>query len=209
MRKFLVSLLLFTTSVSMQAQSNLSDSVPVRLSSLDARLIGNSARLDWKVACFISVAKFEIQRSSDGQNYNTIYRFEADELRCRQPFDYTDANISGRAFYRIKVGDLDGRVYSSKIVAVAGRDTGFELNSLTPSLVSAITTLSISSALAGNANISIANLQGNIIKTFNLHLNKGVTEAQLNLSSFAKGNYVLRLSNGSSETKVIRFSKLD
>ncbi|MBC7867197.1 MAG: T9SS type A sorting domain-containing protein, partial [Gloeobacteraceae cyanobacterium ES-bin-316] len=196
------------TTVSIQAQFTVSDSVPVRLSTLDARLVSNGARLDWKVVCFLSFAKFEIQRSVDGRNYTTIHSFEADQLRCREPFDYTDGNINGRAFYRLKVGDPDGRVYNSKIVAVSGKETGFELNSLTPSLVSNQTTISISSAAAGKGAITILNLQGNIVKSIGLNLNKGVTETLLDLSGLAKGNYILRLSNGSSETRIIRFSKL-
>jgi len=209
MKKFLLSLLILSTTISMQAQLNVSDSVPVRLSTLDARLVGNNARLDWKVVCFLSFAKFEIQRSADGRNYTTIHSFEADQVRCRQPFDFTDDNINGRAFYRLRVGDPDGRVYHSKIVAVAGKVTDFELNSLTPSLVRNSTSLSISSAVAGKASVSITNIQGNMVKNFSFNLNKGVTETLLNLSGLAKGNYILRLSNGSSDTRVIRFSKVD
>ncbi len=209
MQKFLLSIILLAATISSKAQFTVSDSVPVRLSSLDARLVGTGARLDWQVVCFLSYAKFEIQKSTDGRNYSSIYSFEADQLRCRQPFDFTDANISGRAFYRLRVGDPDGRVYNSKIVAVAGKETDFELNSLTPSLVSNSTSLSISSAVAGKASVSISNFQGNIVKRFNFSLNKGVTETLLNLSGLAKGNYVLRLSNGKSDSRVIRFSKVD
>ena len=205
----LLSLLLLSTTISIQAQLSVSDSVPVRLSTLDARLVGNSARLDWRVVCFLSFARFEIQKSADGRSYTTIHSFEADELRCRQPFDFTDANINGRAFYRLRVGDPDGRVYNSKIVAVAGKETGFELNSLTPSLVFNSTSLSISAAVAGKASISITNFQGNTVQSFSFNLNKGVTETLLNLSGLAKGNYILRLSNGSSDTRVIRFSKVN
>jgi len=209
MKKMLLSLLLLSTTISIQAQLSVSDSVPVRLSTLDARLVGNSARLDWRVVCFLSFARFEIQKSADGRSYTTIHSFEADELRCRQPFDFTDANINGRAFYRLRVGDPDGRVYNSKIVAVAGKETGFELNSLTPSLVFNSTSLSISAAVAGKASISITNFQGNTVQSFSFNLNKGVTETLLNLSGLAKGNYILRLSNGSSDTRVIRFSKVN
>lgn len=209
MNKILLFVMFFTASINAKAQFNLADSVPVRLSTLDARLIGGNARLDWQVVCFLSYAKFEIQRSADGRNYTTIHSFEADQVRCRQPFDYTDANVNGRAFYRLMVGDPDGRVYNSKIVAVAGKESDFELNSLTPSLVSNTTSLSISSAVAGKALVSITNMQGNMVKSFTFNLNKGVTETSLNLSALAKGNYVLRLSNGSADTKIIRFSKVD
>ena len=72
--------------------------------------------------CFLLYAKFEVQRSIDGRNYTTINTFEADQLRCKQPFNFIDRNVSGTLFYRIKVGDLDGRFSASKIVAVTGKE---------------------------------------------------------------------------------------
>ncbi|OSZ77114.1 hypothetical protein CAP36_11910 [Chitinophagaceae bacterium IBVUCB2] len=190
------------------AQSSGTDSLPVRLSTLEARSNGNDARLDWKVVCFLDYAKFEIQRSSNGTTYTTINTFEADQLRCRQPFDYTDANISGKAFYRIKVGDLDGRIYNSKIVAVTGKEKGFEINSLTPTMVTTNALLSISSASADNAQIAIANFQGMIVKRIAVKLNKGVTELTIDVAYLAPGNYVLTLTNGFSDRKTVRFTKL-
>lgn len=190
------------------AQVYVADSVPVRLSTLDARSIGNDARLDWKVVCFLNYAKFEIQRSPDGINYSTINTFEADQLRCRQPFDYTDANISGKAFYRLKVGDLDGRIYHSKIVAVTGKEKGFEINSLTPTLINTNALLSVSSASTDNAEIAITNFQGNIVKRITIKLNKGVTELRFDAGSLATGNYILTLTNGFSDRKSVRFTKL-
>lgn len=190
------------------AQVYVTDSVPVRLSTLDARSIGNDARLDWKVVCFLDYAKFEIQRSPDGINYSTINIFEADQLRCRQPFDFTDANISGKAFYRIKVGDLNGRIYHSKIVAVTGKEKGFKINSLTPTLINTNALLSVSSASTDNAEIAITNFQGNTVKRIAIQLNKGVTEFRFDAGSLATGNYVLTLTNGFSDRKTVRFTKL-
>ena len=201
----IISFLFFGLIVN--AQSSGTDSVPVRLSTLEARNNGNDARLDWKVVCFLDYAKFEIQRSPDGITYTTINVFEADQLRCRQPFDYTDANISGKAFYRIKVGDLDGRIYNSKIVAVTGKEKGFEINSLTPSMVTSNALLSISSASTDNAEIAIANFQGTIVKRIAVKLNKGVTELTIDAAYLAAGNYILTLTNRFSDRKTVRFTK--
>lgn len=174
MKLFLLSLFFLTGGLVVQAQVSGADSVPVRLSTLEARSNGNDARLDWKVVCFLNYAKFEIQRSADGSNYTTINVFEADYLRCRQPFDYTDVNINGKAFYRIKVGDIDGRIYHSKIVAVTGKERGFEINSLTPTAVTANAILSMSSANTGDAQIEIVNFFGVIVKRVSVKLNKEV-----------------------------------
>lgn len=195
--------------IAAQSQTAPTDSVLVRLTTLEATTINNDARLDWKVVCFLLYAKFEIQRSLDGTNYTTINAFEADQLRCRLPFDFTDANVSGRLYYRIKVGDLDGRFSTSKIVAIAGKEKGFEINSLTPSLINNNnTTLSISSATADKAEITITNFQGAVVKRISVTLNKGVTELPVDASNLARGNYILTVINRAADIKTTRFAKL-
>lgn len=109
-------------SVTANSQIYVNDSIPIRLSAIEARTVGDNARLDWKVVCLLPYARFEIQRSLNGVNFTTINSFEADRARCRQPFDFTDANTTGTSFYRIRVGDLDGRFFHSKIVAVTGKE---------------------------------------------------------------------------------------
>lgn len=208
MKLFLLVLTILIGKSAVQAQVYITDSVPVRLSTLDARSNGNDARLDWKVVCFLNYAKFEIQRSADGTNYTTINIFEADYLRCRQPFDYTDANIMGKAFYRIKVGDIDGRIYHSKIVAVTGKEKGFEINSLTPTAVTSQAILSVSSATTDNAQIAITNFYGTVVKRLSFSLNKGTTELTLDMGNLPTGNYILSLTNGFSDRKTVRFTKL-
>ncbi len=206
--KLLLLTIAIICSIEVNSQITQSDSVPVRLSTLVASSNGNTARLDWKVVCFLQYAKFEIQRSSDGANYTTVNTFEADQLRCRQPFDFTDANVSGRLYYRIKVGDLDGRFSTSKTVAIAGKEKGFEINSLTPSLVNTNTTLSLSSATADKAEIAITNFQGIVVKRISVNLNKGVTELPVDVSNLAKGNYILTVINRAADIKTTRFAKV-
>lgn len=207
MKLFLLAITL-SWSVVASSQNTQSDSLPVRLSTLEASSNGNTARLEWQVVCNLLFAKFEIQRSSNGIDYSTINSFEADQVRCRQPFDFTDANVSGRVYYRIKVGDLDGRFAVSKTVVISGKRNGFEINSLTPSLVQTNAVLSISSASADKAEITIKSFQGVIVKKMSVSLTKGTTELLLNISSLAKGNYILTATNKSLELKTIRFTKL-
>jgi hypothetical protein len=208
MRTLSLLIAIFFLSNTANAQLSGTDSVPVRLSTLEATTKGSDAVLDWEVVCFLEYAKFEIQRSSNGINYTIINTFEADRLRCKQPFDFTDAGITGKTFYRIRVGDIDGKFYSSKVVAVTGKDKGFEINSITPSLVTSNATLSISSAAIDKAEAVITNFQGAVIRRLKINLNKGVTEVPIDAIGLAKGNYILTVTNGFSKVKSTKFTKL-
>ena len=194
-------------SISVKAQSG-DSSIPVRLKSFDAVRADNANKLNWIVTCFLEYANFEIQRSSDGIHYNPINSFQADRLRCRQPFNYEDRGVNGKVFYRIRVGDLDGRFYTSKITVVIGKLKGYEIASMVPTLVSSNATITISSADYDKVNLRVTNLQGITMYRKSLSLVKGNNNIRIDLSALPKGNYVLSSVNSEEQLKTIRFVKL-
>lgn len=182
------------------------DVLPVSIQKLDIARSGNKMLLSWKVACFIEQANFEIQRSGDGERYATIHAFSADRSRCGQPFYFEDVNVSGKVFYRVKVGNKDGQFFSSKIVSATGKTTGFNINSFTPTLVRKNALLSISAANNATVSLKVVNTHGLTV------LQKVVIPAtnstiDLNLSSLAPGIYILFAQNADGEKKAVRFVK--
>ncbi len=103
---------------------------------------------------------------------------------------------------------MDGRFSTSKIVAVIGKEKSFEINSLIPSLTNTNTILSLSSATADKAEIAIVNFQGTAIKRISVNLTKGTTELPVDMNNLANGNYIMSITNKSSDIKTTRFAKL-
>ena len=209
MKKAVLILICFLcSSIILVAQNDIT--VPVRIISIDAISGTNYNKLTWKTACFLEYANFEIQRSYNGENYISINSFTADRLRCLQPFDYSDysANqIAGRIFYRLKVGDKDGKIYNSKIVSVFTHGQGIEINSFVPTIVNTSADLSISSSANDNAIITIINVQGIIVRTQKVKLNKGVNTIQLSTAELQTGKYWLSLKNSKDDLRTIPFLK--
>lgn len=204
---FFLSIIL-TIHVALEAQT--SSTVPVSISSFDATAANNFNKLFWKTACSLEYANFEIQRSYNGIDYSTIRKFRADRLRCRQPFDFSDSTVnqlSGRIFYRLKVGDIDGRIYNSKIVSVITHGDGIEINSFTPTLVTGSASLSISSSVNDDAIITIVNVQGMIVSSQKIKLKKGVNNIDINTSGLQSGKYWLKLINSKTDLKTVQFIK--
>ncbi len=202
MKKFILSLLLLLLSFSfLHAQLVFGDSVPVRLSYMDGERIGSNNRLDWSVACFLEYANFDIQRSQDGINYKTIYTFQADELRCRQPFNYTDIHPAEKSFYRIRVGDLDGRYYSSKTVALYGQVKGFDITSITPTITTGEAMLNLSSSSSGKVEITITSATGLIAKKISYVIKKGTNIIPLQLNKLQNGMYFISALNSEVQRK--------
>ncbi|MEO6453544.1 MAG: T9SS type A sorting domain-containing protein [Ginsengibacter sp.] len=206
MKKFLLLNTLMVLVFSINAQ-NFTDSIPVRLKSFEAFKINSGNKLYWTVACFLDYAKFDIQRSNDGINFTTINSFKADQLRCRQPFSYEDKTTNGKTFYRLKVGDLDGRDYVSKITVLIGKVKGFDIASLAPTIIRTGTTITITSAGNDAAMVAIYNLQGSPVIKKTVSLFKGNNDISLDLSALSTGIYVLTSVNSEGELKKIRFIK--
>jgi hypothetical protein len=202
-----ISFILFEKYVTAQPDSTI---VPVRISYINGESENTSNILHWKTACFLSYAKFEIQRSYDAVKYNTINIFSADRLRCLQPFDYKDftANqFSGRVYYRLKVGDLDGRIYNSKIVAVLTKGQGIKINGFYPTIVSAAATLNISSAAIENAELTIINVLGIALKKQQIKLVKGVNTIHIKTAELPAGRFWLSLRTSKDEQETVQFIK--
>ncbi len=210
MKELFLSILVvfgFSSLVYPQTLSN-ADSIPVRVSYFNAAATSNNkTRLNWKVVCFLQFANFEVQRSSNGKDYITIDSFTADRIRCQSPFDFEDATFLKSTYYRLKVGDKDGNFSTSKVAVALGKVKSFEINSLTPSLVSANTVLSLSSSQNNNVTVSINSFSGSVVKLITTTLTKGVTDIKLSLSELVKGNYILVVST-ELEVKTVRFTKL-
>ena len=209
MKKAALILMVFLGTCIVSA-AQVDSSVPVRIVSLDALSGGTYNKLIWKTACFLEYANFEIQRSYDGSNYTSINSFTADRLRCLQPFDYSDSGadqIVGRIFYRLRVGDKDGRFYNSKIISVITHGEGIEINSFVPTIVSTSANLSVSSSENDNAIYTITNTQGAVVRSQKIKINKGINHIQLNTADLPTGNYWLSLRNSKGVIRTISFLK--
>ncbi|MCY7421860.1 MAG: hypothetical protein LH478_08985 [Chitinophagaceae bacterium] len=207
-KKKLFLLLFLLYAVFAKSQAITEDSTPVRVNSFDASQSANITNLHWSVVCYLQYAKFLVERSTDGITYSTINTFQADRLRCKQPFNYEDRAANGKVFYRLKVGDLDGNFSASKAIAVFGKSKGFEITSMNPTIVTSGAQINISSASVDKARIFITSTHGIVVLNKAVSLAKGSNNVSLDLSSLSKGTFLLSSYNREGALKTIRFFKL-
>ncbi|MDZ4793101.1 MAG: hypothetical protein SGI83_02380 [Bacteroidota bacterium] len=201
MKKFFTLTLLVGIASNLHAQLVIGDSIPVRISYINGQRSGNSNQLNWAVTCFLQYANFEVQRSENGLSYSTIHTFQADELRCRQPFTYTDLQPTEKSFYRIRAGDLDGKFYSSKIVGLYGTAKGFDITSITPTIVADKAVLNISSSSPGKVEIIITSVSGVVTTKVFSTLQKGDNSVLLETNNLLKGSYIISVTNPQGEIR--------
>jgi hypothetical protein len=147
--------------------------------------------LSWKVNCTSAKATFEVLRSGDGVHYSTIGTLTADQLRCSQPFDFTDDSpLGGSNFYRIRIIDTNGKDALSNIVQLSLKTTRYQMISLNPNLVhteNAI--LKINATEKNELNIVITDFSGRRISTETIPVQPGINQTVLHTSDLVNGTY--------------------
>lgn len=207
MKKTLSILLIFIVGLSANAQTNTDSTTPVRLKTFEVSKTEMGNKLHWTVSCFLTFAIFEVQRSNDGTNYTTINTFQADILRCLQPFDYEDKTALGKTFYRVRVGDKDGKIFTSKIAVITGKQKGFDIAAMYPTIVKSTAIVSITSTNTNKAQIQVYNLQGTKVLQQTSTLTNGNNDIILDCTKLAQGTYILAIQNSEGELKTIQFIK--
>jgi hypothetical protein len=198
MIKNLFYLLFFciASAQTLQAQND-SAKHPVRLSSFAAERSNLLTILKWKTVCYLSYANFQIQKSFDGTNFSTINTFSASKLRCLQPFVFTDSSAiqpSG-VFYRINVGDMDGKFYSSRIVKLGNSRDNYGILSVYPTIVNTSANIVFNSPTDDVIKVKLFNTNGASVKKFSYSVQKGITNISIDIGDISGGNYWITLLN--------------
>jgi hypothetical protein len=163
----------------------------INLNYFTGNQIGNKHVLNWKVNCTSDEAKFELQRSTDGLNFNSINSFTASKLRCASAFDFTDETpVPGNNYYRLKLIDVDGKANYSSIVLLIKKTAHFDLVSLTPNVVSSQTAiLKINTPVKETVTIVLSDFSGRFIQNQAVSLQVGSNQIPVQTIGLAAGIY--------------------
>lgn len=183
--------------------------LPIAVEYLKAKKQGSANVLNWKASCNTASVKFEVMRSADGRNFNSINSFTATQARCAQPFDFTDANpLPATNYYRLRMTEADGNVSYSVIVAVINRETGFELISLMPTLVKdGRSVLSVTSASKQKMEVVITDVLGKVVFSKTASADAGSSTFELDIRNLAGGSYQVTIYTKEGRTRTLRFVK--
>jgi hypothetical protein len=94
--------------------------LPVELTSFNARYLNKEVQLTWTTAQEKNAESFAVQRSTDGQNFETITTVRAaGNSSTRREYSAADRGArAGLNYYRLKQTDFDGTFVYSQVLAV-------------------------------------------------------------------------------------------
>ena len=165
--------------------------LPVTWLSFTANAINTDAHLTWRTAQEQNCYLYEIERSTDGINYEKIGQQLCRNQLATQQYQYVDVNPgSGSFFYRIKQSDTDGRFEYSAV-----RKVNFGRNSkimVYPNPARSYITIS---NLKGVNELVLFDVTGRMV------LQQKTAQAQLTINTghLAPGIYELMIVNNQGE----------
>lgn len=170
--------------------------LPVRLVSFTAKREENAVKLDWQIADAINVSHFEVERSTDGKQFEFAGKENFNSAEGHYTFfDHNPRiDVYGQAFYRLKMQDLDGTYAYSRTVVVRVSDAGVAY--VYPNPASDLLKISVPGQNAPKATLKLINASGQTVFEKPVDVVKGEIQLDLKQQRVPDGIYTIQLNFG-------------
>ena len=187
--------------------------LPVALTSFTAAAQGPDAVLTWATAQETNNKGFEVQVSGDGAAFRTLGFVAAETPNSAAARSYrfrdTEGGKQGTRYYRLRQLDLDGgeSFFGPQAVAFGARArTASALGY--PNPFGAELTLALQTLAAGPAAVSLFDMTGRQVRTYQPTLAAGASSVRLDdLQSLPHGLYVVQVRYSDGQTQRLKLIK--
>jgi hypothetical protein len=171
---------------------------------LTGQNISGSSSLKWDVLANNEVQYYEVQKSRDGSNFETISRVDVvNPDQSTQKYSYADASAENGAakYYRIRQITQAGARYYSNIIKLNGNKISLNSNIKPNPFVNQVE-LSVQLQTANNIGVRISSQSGAVLFQRSYRGNAGTNTITIGeLGNFKPGVYILELT---SDNEIIR-----
>ncbi|HET6256314.1 MAG TPA: G8 domain-containing protein [Puia sp.] len=168
--------------------------LPVTFVSFSANRSNDAVQLIWNTTNEINNSHFEVERSADGTNWETIGEVAAGTSSLADSYTYTDESApSAQTQYRICQIDVNGNFIYSTIVLVSGTQT----TTAQPTIIASGKTISIFPANASGNRlfVRVITISGQVLQQQSFET--ASARIDLTVSTSTVGVYVVQVTDGS------------
>lgn len=171
--------------------------IPVDLITFNARRVNKGVRLGWSTICEVNNKGFGVERSYDGERFESIGFVEGSgtsTTACEYSF-LDDTAIESVLYYRLKQMDFDGGWKYSSTIYVKGEEstTDFILLQNYPNPAKEATVISVTLPSKGFLKLSLFNSVGEEVKPlYSGEAQTGSNQIKLDAQSLSAGIYLCR-----------------
>lgn len=173
--------------------------LPLKLLIFSAIKDGKTNLLQWQTAQEVNVDRFEIERSGNGREYNTVGKLKTGLSK----YNFTDNKpFTGVNHYRLKMIDKDGKFEYSPVRIV--NNNGSFYVTVYPLPAKDKLNIQIQSSKTEKAEISVTDISGKKLITNSISLAAGINNSVINVQLLNKGVYFLKVvTSQTTETRKI------
>lgn len=184
----------------------MTETIPVELVSFSAISNGTDINLNWATATEVNNHGFEIQRSRDKTNFNTVGFIEGKGTTNEyQNYSWKDKNPNpGINNYRLKQIDINGIFKYSDVIEIDSKPIdSYRLGQNYPNPFNPSTVIRFGLPFSGKVNLTVYNSMGEVVKTLiNTSMETGYHEVHFNAENLPSGLYFYKLQAGTfTQTK--------
>jgi uncharacterized repeat protein (TIGR01451 family) len=167
--------------------------LPITLSFFGGEYINSTVKLTWKVETQANFSHFEIERSTDGRNFNAIGNVT---LSSNDLYNYFDLNLTSGSiyYYRLKMIDIDGNFKYSNIVVIRVNGSKNKII-IYPNPANDFINAELGGNAKGDYSIQLIDITGRTVSTktvINAQRNQLIT---IQRAGLANGVYVLKIES--------------
>ena len=190
-----------------RALNNSINPLPVKLNNFQGNKNKNNVQLQWNVSTNEISNTFEIERSTNGKNFQTAAVMFGTEKAGNETYSFTEMNEDAKVYYRLRMTDKSDAISYSKVLVFNNAASNSKPLNVIGNVVNDKLTFSYESAVTIKAEIRILDMNGKIVAKQTLNTNKGNNLASISMpSSLNNGMYlaVLTVENSNSTAKFIK-----
>ncbi len=187
------------------------DALPVELIDLKAIPKETYIKVDWATASELNSLKFDVERSEDNKTFSKIGEVAgAGNYQGIRKYTFDDKNVTPDViyYYRLKQVDIGGKSTNTRVVAASITDNNkLKISEFMPNPAINTSVLKINSPIQMDMDVKIYSIEGTLVKEEFYPINKGESEINIDVNTFAKGLYLVQL-NYNDNIEVRKLMKL-
>ena len=164
-----------------------------------------NVKLQWATTNEYLPSKYVVERSNDGRQFEEMSDLKS-QNKNNNTYQYDDTDPKmGRAFYRIKHLESDGKISYSEIKKSVIYINGSEPVMAYPNPVGNQLFVELLDVENTEGVIEVYNAQGSLVAS--QKFTKEQARYEISTAALSAGNYILRIRQSSGETKAIKINK--
>ena len=182
--------------------------LPLELTYFNGKTLASSNLLSWETAIEKDVQWHIVERAADGVNFTEVGRM-AGQLVSSAPkkYELEDQRPIGKAYYRLRSIDLDGKASLSSVIILERKGARFQIDQVFPSPTQGNLTVQFNALEESAVNVMVHDFSGRLVLQQQMDAAKGFNQTSLELGSLPAGMYNVTILGTQSATEPVRIVK--